>query len=382
MIKKTYNINLAGRQFVIDDDAYTLANNYLDAIEHLVRDPEERTELTSDIEDRMAELIGLRLEETGASIVNLAMVEGVIERIGQPNDFLDVDEQNEVIISTHTGASVNETIIDMEQTVPGDPGTRNQTSQSDVVPPPLRTTGKPKRRLFRDPMDSVFGGVCSGIAHFLKIDPVWVRLIFVLLALGMLEITSFSWMAFLYILLWIIVPPADTPVKRMEMFGEAPTLGNLAKTVTGSLNSSTEQAMETQSGWKRFTQNLTRIAQVIGKGILLFLGIVSVPLVIALGFAILALIFILICYATGMTVGNIDIVKEVGIDTLWGIWCGLGSCVALIIPCFLLTWYLLKMVNHSLHMSRTWEIMLAVIWIIAFVFTAICCAVLGFDLWI
>lgn len=40
------------------------------------------------------------------------------------------------------------------------------------------------KRLVRNTNDEMIGGVCSGIAHYLNIDPVIVRLVFVLLALG------------------------------------------------------------------------------------------------------------------------------------------------------------------------------------------------------
>jgi phage shock protein C len=52
----------------------------------------------------------------------------------------------------------------------------------------------------RSSTDRVIGGVCSGLASYLKLDPVLVRIIFVLLAIfgggGLLA----------YIILWIILP--------------------------------------------------------------------------------------------------------------------------------------------------------------------------------
>ncbi len=376
MIKKTYNINLAGRQFVIDDDAYTLANNYLDTIEHLVRDPEERTELASDIEDRMAELLTIRLEETNSTIVTLTMVEAVIARIGQPNDFIEIEE-TETVVSTNSEVVEEEIVINTtaprnEQTIPPTSG------QGPVVPP--SQPQKTKRRLYRDPMNAVFGGVCSGIAHYLNIDPVWVRLLFVLLALGLLNLTSFSWMVFIYILLWIIIPPADTPLKRMEMFGEAPTLGNIAKTVTGAVNSTLGRPASGDDGnGKGFMAGFSRTIQTIGKGLMLFFGVIGVPVLIALVIAILALIFILIAYGTGMSFGHPEFLSQIDYDMLWTFWLGLGACVTMIVPTFLVVWYLIKTLNPRAHLSRAFEIVLAIIWFIAFIFTAVCCAFLGFD---
>lgn len=368
MIKKTYNINLAGRQFVIDDDAYTMANNYLDTIEHLVRDPEERAELTSDIEDRMAELLDLNLEEHNSTIVTISMIEAVIARIGQPNDFIETEE--EVIIEK--GADDNGVEIDLEE--------KKEPSSGSVPPPPSpgfsqtlnNLHQKISRRLFRDPRNSVFGGVCSGIAHFLRIDPVWVRLIFVLLALGMLNLTSFSWMAFIYILLWIIVPPADTPLKRMEMMGEAPTLGNIAKTVTDDANVN-------NCGTPGQGNAFTKALQVIGQGIMLFLGVLGVPVLIALILGILGVLFVLIACASGFTFGRPELMSQIDHEAIWGMWTALGVCVTLFIPTFLMVWYLFKTINPSLKLSRTMEIIMAIIWVVAFVFTAICVSILDIN---
>lgn len=56
------------------------------------------------------------------------------------------------------------------------------------------------RRLYRSEIDRMIAGVCAGLGDYFQIDPVIVRLVFVLLAFasGMGVIA--------YVLLWIIVP--------------------------------------------------------------------------------------------------------------------------------------------------------------------------------
>lgn len=56
-------------------------------------------------------------------------------------------------------------------------------------------------KLYRSRTDSMIGGVCGGLARYLRIDATLVRLFFILLALGGSGIG-----AFVYLLLWIIVP--------------------------------------------------------------------------------------------------------------------------------------------------------------------------------
>ena len=56
-MKKTFTINVAGFPFTIDDDAYTLLNDYLDTLEHAFARQDDTRELVSDIESREAELL-------------------------------------------------------------------------------------------------------------------------------------------------------------------------------------------------------------------------------------------------------------------------------------------------------------------------------------
>lgn len=57
-----------------------------------------------------------------------------------------------------------------------------------------------KNHLFRSQEDVVIGGVCGGLGAFLGINPVILRVIFILLAFGQ---TIGIW---LYLLLWTIIP--------------------------------------------------------------------------------------------------------------------------------------------------------------------------------
>lgn len=62
-----------------------------------------------------------------------------------------------------------------------------------------------KARLTRSRSDRVLGGVCGGLGEYLRLDPIIVRLFFVLLALG----NGIG--VFLYLLLWIVLPEEQDP---------------------------------------------------------------------------------------------------------------------------------------------------------------------------
>jgi phage shock protein C len=56
------------------------------------------------------------------------------------------------------------------------------------------------QRLFRSKENKIIAGVCGGIAEYFKIDPVIIRLIWVLLVLGY----GFGILA--YLIAWLIIP--------------------------------------------------------------------------------------------------------------------------------------------------------------------------------
>ena len=55
-------------------------------------------------------------------------------------------------------------------------------------------------KLTRSTDDVMIAGVAAGVANYLNVDPVWVRLLFVLLALGG------GHGLLIYLVLWIVMP--------------------------------------------------------------------------------------------------------------------------------------------------------------------------------
>lgn len=63
-----------------------------------------------------------------------------------------------------------------------------------------RTRAAGVKRLYRSGRDKILGGVCGGIAEYLEVDPVLIRLIWVIAALG------YGTGILAYIIAWIIIP--------------------------------------------------------------------------------------------------------------------------------------------------------------------------------
>jgi phage shock protein PspC (stress-responsive transcriptional regulator) len=202
-MNKIFNINLGGYPFTIDDDAYKHLSHYLETIHNHFRSSEGYEEITSDIENRMAELF---LEEVGEKpIVTLKNVKAAITIMGTPEEF---------------GAESLE-----EESVPKSGGRKSDYK-----------TGK---RLFRNPDDEVVGGVCSGIAAYFGIqDPIWIRLLWIVLTL------SGGFGIPVYIILWVIVPKAESASDRLQMRGESINVSNIGKIIEEEMDHFSEKITE------------------------------------------------------------------------------------------------------------------------------------------
>ncbi len=188
-MNKTVNINLAGIFFHIDEDAYLKLQRYLSAIKRSFTDSQGRDEIIADIEARIAELFSEKIKDERQVIGNKE-VEEVIDIMGQPEDY-----------------RLDEEIFEDE------PTTSNQKTRTS-------------RQLFRDTTNSYVGGVSSGLGHYLGIDPVWIRLAWILF-------TIFSSGAFIliYVAFWIFVPEAKTTADFLAMKGEAVNISNIEKKI-------------------------------------------------------------------------------------------------------------------------------------------------------
>lgn len=177
-MKKIININFQGRVIPIEESAYEILKQYVDSLRVYFSNEDGREEIISDIESRIAELFSERLKRGAACITDDDM-NAVINSIGRPQDF---EAQG---AGTEPGSS------SQYQSQAGQQSYRSSQS----VPPGYDRMGRGK--LYRNADDKIIGGVCSGLANYLGIDPVILRVIFVIL---------FGALFWIYILLWIIVP--------------------------------------------------------------------------------------------------------------------------------------------------------------------------------
>ncbi|MFC4665539.1 PspC domain-containing protein [Falsiporphyromonas endometrii] len=202
-MKKNITINLFGTLYNIDEDAYELLENYQKNMHRYFSLQEGGEEIANDIEYRVAELLS-EIKNTGVDAITIEHVEDIIKRVGNPEEMMDEDVDGSDRASTE--------------------------DESKSQPWGDTTLGK---RLYRDPKDCMLGGVLSGLSHYFGIeDPIVFRLLFVILL-----IFSWSSIAIVYILLWILVPKAITPEDRLRMYGKPVNVDSIREEIVESFNS-------------------------------------------------------------------------------------------------------------------------------------------------
>ena len=175
-MKKVISINFQGRVIPIEESAFEELKKYTESLQRYFAREEGKDEIINDIENRIAELFTERLKNNPVGCITEADIHSIVASIGRPEDF-DGD------IS--------------EQATPGkSKSTAGAGPQVSDVPP-----SEPRGSLYRNENDKVLGGVCSGLAHYLKIDPTVVRMLFALITFG-----GFGTGVLLYIVLWIVLP--------------------------------------------------------------------------------------------------------------------------------------------------------------------------------
>lgn len=188
-MNKTLTVNIGGIVFHIEEQAYEKIKKYIDSVKLYFKTSDGGDEIMQDVEARIAEILAERLGG-GRQVVNEEDIQSVIDTMGRPEQFASEEETKETTYASHI------------------------------------QEGRKYRKLYRDPDDKILGGVCSGLAHRMGIDPLWMRLIFA----GSFFLWGTS--LFVYIILAVILPKAETTAQKLEMKGEEVTISSLQKAAT------------------------------------------------------------------------------------------------------------------------------------------------------
>ncbi|NMR34521.1 PspC domain-containing protein [Chryseobacterium aquaticum] len=194
-MNKTLSIGLAGFSFTIEEHAYIKLSDYLNALRSSL-DASEADEVMHDIEIRMVEIF--RDTMAKREVINDTDVEKVIAQIGSPEK---IEEQEEAYYS--------------------EKNTKKSYSAG--------TGYTDKKQLFRDPERQKIAGVCAGLAHYVGMDITAMRAIWLgIFILGIFTAAiSSSLIGLLYIILWAVLPKAETAADFLKMKGKPMNFDNL-----------------------------------------------------------------------------------------------------------------------------------------------------------
>ena len=93
-MKKNITINLCGRLFQIDEDAYEMLQHYTESLRASFVKEECGEEIADDIEERIAELFD-ELKANGVEAITIDHVKDIITRIGKPEQLTGEDDEEE-----------------------------------------------------------------------------------------------------------------------------------------------------------------------------------------------------------------------------------------------------------------------------------------------
>ena len=305
-MKKTVTANISGKVFNIEDDAFAVMSKYLESVSSYFNTYDDKDEILVDFEQRISENL-LSIISNSNDIVTNSHISKIIEIMGKPQDFdIDSSEDFDQVSKYKLKRNNNDRIIagvasGLAEYFKIDPLITRILLVSLVfaggfgiffylvcwiaMPKSSMNESFNRKKFYRDSDEKIIAGVCKGIANYLSIDVIYIRIFF----LAMIFIGG--WGVILYLILWIFSRSAKTVKQKMDMSGYKMDLDNVKKFYDESEKKNVEK--ESKSSFLFFPFKL--IGQFFDK-LLPFLG--QVPKVI-----LMIILFYLVSLAAIALVG-------------------------------------------------------------------------------
>ncbi len=253
-MKKTTSIHIKGINFIIEEEAYETLKKYMERLNRKLANTKGKEEIIEDIELRIAELFSAELKG-GKQVIEESDVENTISTLGEPEEYIDEEFQDENDREQRTNNSFD--------------------SEND---------DQDKKKLYRDLDNASIAGVCSGLAIYFNIDVILIRIIFILLMIG----GGFGFP--LYIILWIVLPTANSHIDRLRMKGKRITVDSVQEEVEQAAERLSRSSKNMRSGVQSdaIRKTVHNAGRIISKVIGFFLLIVGLTFSLFFVFIILA----------------------------------------------------------------------------------------------
>lgn len=257
-MEKTINITIGGALFSVEENAYVRLKNYLESLTKHFSKYADHEEIMQDIEARIAERFASEIKP-GKQALSLDQIESLIRIMGDAQEF--------------------------ESTESSDEGTMKEETQQPST----------MRRLYRDTDHAVIAGVAAGLGAYLGIDPVIIRVLF------LLTLFFGGGGLIIYLILWVAVPEAKTSAQKMALQGKPFTIEKIEQTIKENIDVAKvkEKTHSAVSGFAGAVRHLARVFEKIVRGILPLIGsiigigifIASLLLIIASSLALSFILF-------------------------------------------------------------------------------------------
>ncbi|HPG12976.1 MAG TPA: PspC domain-containing protein, partial [Chitinophagaceae bacterium] len=332
-MKKIININLSGRVIPIEDTAYEKLQAYIESLRRYFANEEGKDEIINDIESRIAELMNDKVKKGDTAITD-DNIEEIINAMGRVEDFEAADTDTTEQAQPQPQSDQYQSETGKEKTKKQSRGRLYRDTNDRfiggvcsgiadytnvdpaivriifailgfatgigilayiilwMVLPPKGLEGHIGKRLYRNPDDKMIGGVAGGLAAYFNTSSRNVRLIFsapILLNILIGILNGFRWhydfdlflnigfgsitgtFILSYIILWVVLPEAESEYEKMVMRGETVDVNRIRQNVKEGMGNFKERVKtwsnDVRSSSSEFSTEVGTAAGRAGRGI-------------------------------------------------------------------------------------------------------------------
>lgn len=243
-MKKTLTANISGKVFNIEEDAFSVLSKYLESISLYFKNYDDKDEILVDFEQRISENL-LSILSNQSDVVQNSHIHKIIEIMGKPQDFdIDYSEDFAQVKKFKLKRNNNDRIIagvasGLAEYFKIDPLITRILLASLIfvggfgfffyivcwiaMPKSSMNESSNRKKFYRDSDEKIIAGVCQGIANYLSVEVLFIRIIFIaMIFIG-------GWGFIFYLILWLLSKSAKTIKQKMDMSGYKLDLDNVKK---------------------------------------------------------------------------------------------------------------------------------------------------------
>jgi phage shock protein PspC (stress-responsive transcriptional regulator) len=315
-MNKVTTINLNGNAYQLEEAGYELLKKYMEQARRNLADDPDKDEILADFERAIAEKCDGYLH-VRKSVIGEKEVQKIIDDMGPVEPAEEAEHEAKSAVSEQR-----------------------------------------PRRLYALRDGAIIGGVANGIAAFFNIDVTIVRLLFVVFAFA-----SIGLAIFVYILLMLILPVAETPEQRAELRGErfsAQDVLDRAKKKYSDIGS--------KEHWQKVAEDSQPALSDLGQILQKIVRCISVCIGICIGLLLAALTAAWISALWWLGFGHLHLTDQLSTISLWTVAFGASAAYFIAaLPLGVLTATFIRLGSSKPFGKQNgrWLVAIAALWVVA-----------------